>query len=142
MASHGVTHKVGIGGGGKPGKDDKSPDLLNTDLGERIEAKLGEILGRARSLLEENRLEVLAVAHALESNKTVTGDDVEAIIEGRQGPLIDGRPYHGEDFRELAEAYHKQVVAAHKSHSAVKVPLPSLNGQRYEVVRASEADEE
>jgi cell division protease FtsH len=142
VASHGVTHKVGIGGGGKPGKDDKSPDLLNTDLGQRIEGKLGELLERAGDLLEENRLEVLAVAHALESNKTVTGEDVEAIIEGRQGPLIDGRPYHGDDFREMAESYHAQVVAAHKTHSAVKVPLPSLNGQRYEVVGAAADGEE
>jgi ATP-dependent Zn protease len=134
VASHGVTHKVGIGGGGKPGKDDKTAELLQTDLGDRIESKLAELLGRSRSLLEDNRLEVLAVAHALESNKTVTGEDIEAIIEGRQGPLIDGRPYHGVDFKELAETYHTQVVAAHKDHSAVKVPLPSLNGQRYEVV--------
>ncbi len=143
VASHGVTHKVGIGGGGKPGKDDKTAELLQTDLGDRIESKLAELLGRSRSLLEDNRLEVLAVAHALESNKTVTGEDIEAIIEGRQGPLIDGRPYHGADFKEMAEAYHTQVVAAHKDHSAVKVPLPSLNGQRYEVVgtTADGADE-
>jgi cell division protease FtsH len=134
VASHGVTHKVGIGGGGKPGKDEKTAELLQSDLGNRIEAKLAELLGRSRSLLEDNRLEVLAVGHALESNKTVTGEDIEAIIEGRQGPLIDGRPYHGTDFKEMAETYHAQVVAAHKDHSAVKVPLPSLNGQRYEVV--------
>jgi cell division protease FtsH len=134
VASHGVTHKVGIGGGGKPGKDEKTAELLQTDLGDRIEEKLADLMGRSRSLLEDNRLEVLAVAHALESNKTVTGEDIEAIIEGRQGPLIDGRPYHGADFKEMAETYHAQVVAAHKDHSAVKVPLPSLNGQRYEVV--------
>jgi cell division protease FtsH len=134
VASHGVTHKVGIGGGGKPGKDEKTAELLQSDLGNRIEAKLAELLGRSRSLLEDNRLEVLAVGHALESNKTVTGEDIEAIIEGRQGPLIDGRPYHGTDFKEMAETYHAKVVAAHKDHSAVKVPLPSLNGQRYEVV--------
>jgi ATP-dependent Zn protease len=142
VASHGVTHKVGIGGGGKPGKDDKSAELLNTDLGHRIEAKLQELLERASALLEDNRLEVLAVAHALESNKTVTGEDIEAIIEGRPGPLIDGRPYHTEDFAEMAEQYHAQVLAAHKTHSAVKVPLPSLDGQRYEVVGAVTDPEE
>jgi cell division protease FtsH len=142
VASHGVTHKVGIGGGGKPGKDDKSAELLNTDLGHRIEAKLQELLERASALLEDNRLEVLAVAHALESNKTVTGEDIEAIIEGRPGPLIDGRPYHSDDFAEMAEQYHAQVLAAHKTHSAVKVPLPSLDGQRYEVVGAVTDSEE
>jgi cell division protease FtsH len=142
VASHGVTHKVGIGGGGKPGKDDKSAELLNTDLGQRIEAKLQELLERSSELLEDNRLEVLAVAHALESNKTVTGEDIEAIIEGRKGPLIDGRPYHTDDFAEMAEQYHAQVLAAHKTHSAVKIPLPSLDGQRYEVARAVTDSEE
>ena len=39
VACHGVTHKVGIGGGGKPGDDDKRKDqnLLLGGLGQRIE---------------------------------------------------------------------------------------------------------
>lgn len=32
-----------------------------------------------RTLLEENRLEVLAVTHALETHRTITGEDVSAI---------------------------------------------------------------
>jgi cell division protease FtsH len=130
IASHGVTHEVGIGGGGRPGgKGDKGneKDLLESNLGSRIEEKLGELFDRARVLLEENRLEVLAVAHALETNKTVTGDDVEAIIEGRQGPLIDGRPYHTEKFREMAEDYHRSIMQAHRTHSPVLHPLPNLD---------------
>jgi cell division protease FtsH len=137
VASHGVTHKVGLGGGGKPGKDDKDPDLLKGDLGERIEGKLAELLERVQKLLEDNRLDVLAVAHALESNKTVTGEDVEAIIEGRQGPLIDGRPYHSPEFAGMAEDYHAQVMAAHKTHSRVPVALPVLNGHRFEPIASS-----
>lgn len=128
VASHGVTHEVGIGGGGKPGKKDgkRGRDLLEGDLGNRIEAKLAELLARSGRLLEENRLAVLAIAHALETHKTVTGEDVEAIIEGRQGPLIDGRPYHVPDFLEAANEYHREVVAAHKGHSRPKVALPVL----------------
>jgi cell division protease FtsH len=141
LASHGVTHKVGLGGGGRPGKDEKDPDLLKGDLGERIEAKLAELLARSQKLLEDNRLEVLAVAHALESNKTVTGEDIEAIIEGRQGPLIDGRPYHSPEFVQMAEDYHSQVVTAHRSHSRVPVPLPVLDGHQFvPVVASSEKD--
>ncbi len=130
IASHGVTHRVGIGGGGKPGKEDEEPDLLKGDLGERIEGKLQEIFDRTERLVRENRSEVLAVAHALESHKTVTGEDVEAIIEGREGPLIDGRAYRSKEFIRTAEDYHSQVVDAHKGHAAVKVPLPQLNGRR------------
>jgi cell division protease FtsH len=129
IASHGVTHEVGIGGGGRPGKGEKKDtDLLEGSLGERIEEKLAEIMARTERMLEENRNEVLAVAHALETNKTVTGEDVEAIIEGREGPLIDGRAYDDDDFKAAAEAYHTQVVEAHKSHAAVAAALPRLGG--------------
>jgi cell division protease FtsH len=132
LAVHGVTQKVGIVGGGKPGDEGKKKDrdLLASSLGARIEAKLEELLRRTEELLAANRREVLAVAHALETHKTVTGDDIEAIIEGRQGPLIDGRPYLDPAFLEAAEAYHAQVVAAHKAHRRVEVPLPELNGHR------------
>ena len=75
VASHGVTQKVGIGGGGKPGKGDEkdhSQDLLEGTLGDRIEDKLAELMARTQRLLEANRRAVLAVAHALETHKTVT----------------------------------------------------------------------
>ena len=144
VTSHGVTHRVGIGGGGKPGRSENADekDLLDTSLGERIEKKLAELLERCTKLLEDNRVEVLAVAHALETHKTVTGDDVTAIIEGRLGPLIDGRPYRTEEFAERAEAYHASVVEAHKSHSRVPTPLPVLTGRWPEdpVAALTEAD--
>jgi cell division protease FtsH len=129
VASHGVTHEVGIGGGGRPGKGEgkKDQDLLDTGLGERIESNLEGLLGRTLDLVDKHRLQILAVAHALETHKTVTGEDVEAIIEGRPGPLIDGRPYHSDAFEELAERYHSQVVEAHKTHERVKVALPELD---------------
>jgi hypothetical protein len=137
VTSHGVTQKVGIGGGGKPGdnKKQKERNLLEGDLGNRIESKLAELLARTERLLADNRTEVLAVAHALETHKTVTGDDVEAVIEGREGALIDGRPYRTRQFAKAAESYHSQVVAAHKGHGKVEVPLPVLNGQRVELQR-------
>ncbi|HEX2700277.1 MAG TPA: AAA family ATPase [Acidimicrobiales bacterium] len=136
VASHGVTHEVGIGGGGRPGsgegKDgkDREKELLESGLGQRIEEKLADLLHRAERLLRENRQLVLAVAHALESNRTLTGEDVVAIVEGRQGPLLDGRPYHTPEFLELAEQYHNAAVSAHQGHGDVLLPLPrwSANG--------------
>jgi ATP-dependent Zn protease len=131
VTSHGVTHKVGIGGGGRPGADEKeTADLLKQGLGQRIEDKLEELMQRAEAIVTENRREVLAVAHALESNKTLTGDDITAIIEGEPGPLVDGREYHSPGFIAEAEAYHELVVAAHKGNAKVEVPLPELDGQR------------
>ena len=129
FASHGVTHRVGVGGGGKPGKAEGKKgdrDPLPGELGERIESKLDELSRRARDLLEDNRSMVLALAHALETNKTVTGEDVMAIIDGRPGPLLDGRMYHDPAFVAEAEAYHARVVSAHRSHRGVDVPLPAL----------------
>jgi len=130
VASHGVTHRVGIGGGGRPGEDDKRKkgSLLEGTLGVRIENKLAELLVTTEKLLSENRAAVLAVAHALETRKTLTGEDVEAIIEGRPGPLVDGTVYKSSRFRQLAEAYHEVVVTAHEQHAKVDVPLPVLNG--------------
>ncbi len=141
VASHGVTQSVGIGGGGKPGKGggggDKKEDpnkLLEGTLGSRIEDKLAELMDRTERLLLENRRAILAVAHALETHKTVTGEDIRAIIEGRPGALIDGTPYGTEEFMRLAEDYHNRVVAAHKGHGKVDIPLPLLNG-RYRTVQ-------
>jgi len=138
VASHGVTQKVGIGGGGKPGKGeekDHNKDLLEGTLGERIEDKLADLMDRTQRLLEANRRAILAVAHALETHKTVTGDDIQAIIEARPGTLIDGTPYGTADFDRMAEDYHNRVVAAHKGHGKVDIPLPLLNGH-HRVIRA------
>jgi hypothetical protein len=132
VASHGVTHRVGIGGGGKPGapdpKEGDTKDMLAGTLGRRIETKLDELLSRTHQLLADDRSAVFAVAHALETNKTVTGEDIEAIIEGQRGPLIDGRMYAEPEFLQLAERYHRDALNAHVGHAKVDLalPLPSV----------------
>ncbi len=137
VSSHGVTHKVGIGSGGRPGEPEDA-DLLASGLGERIEAHLGELLARAEALLSENRVSVLAVAHALETHRTVTGEDLVAIIEGRAGPLIDGSAYAHPSFALTAERYHAVAVAAHQGHGTLDVPLPVLDGDGPGVDAATE----
>ncbi|MGQ0521282.1 MAG: AAA family ATPase [Actinomycetota bacterium] len=110
--------------------DGTSRNMLETELGRRVETRLAELSVRTEQLLRENRREVLAIAHALETYKTLTGEDIEAIVEGHQGPLVDGRPYHNPEFMALAEQYHAKAVAAHQGHSRVDLPLPrwSTNG--------------
>ena len=133
IASHGVTHRVGIGGGGGGGgpthgeteKGRKQRELLEGHLGGRIERKLTDIFARAEELLRENRREVLSVAHALEAHKTLTGDDVRAVIDGTEGPLVDGRVYHAPGATELLEEYHREAVLAHAAHSHVDTALPA-----------------
>ncbi|HEX8804941.1 MAG TPA: AAA family ATPase, partial [Acidimicrobiales bacterium] len=127
ITSHGIVHKVGIGGGGRPGgKDEDESELLKGSLGERIEDNLRELLERSDTLLQEHRASVLALAYALETYKTIAGEDVKAIIAGTPGPLIDGRPYHEPAFVEQLEAYHAAVMDAHARHEGVTVPLPQL----------------
>ena len=135
ISSHGVTHRVGVGGGGRPGKpeEEKGRDLLKAGLGGRIEEKLQELFERTAQLVHENRVQVFAVTHALESHKTLTGEDIEAVIKGEQGPLIDGRVYATPEFEGIAEAYHAEVLDAHGRHGKVEVPLPKLNGHRADV---------
>lgn len=107
-------------------KDGRDRNVLESQLGRRAEEWLQRLYGEAGRILEANRREVLAVAHALETYKTITGDDIEAIIEGRQGPLVDGRPYARPEFLEAAEKYHAVAVAAHEAQSSIAMALPVL----------------
>ncbi|WP_307848589.1 AAA family ATPase [Microbispora oryzae] len=112
----------GIGFTGSPAghRDEMVPDMLP----ERIEFNLAQLLEKTAELIRENRRAVLIVAHALEQHKTLNGDDVVAVIEGRRGPLIDGSVYISDEFYEEIEAYHAAAVEAHRRHSTVPVELP------------------
>ena len=112
--------------GSYPIIDGTSRNLLETELGSRIEERLAELYDEVAELLETHRDQVLAVAHALEAHKTITGEDVEAVIRGTQGPLVDGRAYHQSDFVEVAEEYHDHAVAAHRDKAGVPVALPRI----------------
>ena len=98
--------------------------LFDSAFGQSVEDKLGELYEKSRQLLEEHRTEVLALAHALETVKTITGDDVAAIIEGTPGPTVDGRPYHDRSFLQMIERYHDAVLRAHKEHAGVETRIP------------------
>ena len=54
-------------------------------IAERVEGNLVILLEQARAILVEHRRDVLCLAHALESSKTLTGDDVKAVFERRPG---------------------------------------------------------
>ena len=93
-------------------------------LADRIEDNLSELLVRAEEILRENERWVLAVAHALESHKTFSGEDMTAIFEGTRGPLVDGTPYADDAFIDRLREYHAAVARAHREHSQPDVPLP------------------
>src|SRR6185295_13278458 len=99
--------------------EDGTRTLFDGEFGHQVEAKLQDLYRRAWDLLEENRAEILAVAHALETHKTVTGDDIAAVIEGTVGPTVDGRTYQEPSFRQMLENYHAAALRAHKAHGSL-----------------------
>jgi ATP-dependent Zn protease len=126
IGSHGVSKlAITAGRGMGTAEDGTDRNLLESELGRRVETKLAELYEVTERLLLENRSEILAVANALETHRTVSGDDVQAIIEGREGPLVDGRPYHEAAFIAELERYHEAALAAHKAHAGVEVSMPS-----------------
>jgi hypothetical protein len=71
-------------------------------------------------------VKVLSLAHALETHKTLTGDDVIAVLNTESGPLVDGRPYRDEANIAAIEKYHESAVTAHKEHKKPEITLPIL----------------
>ena len=95
-------------------------------LSDRIEENLSKLLVQAEEILRENRNQVLALAHALETHKTLSGEDVAAVIDGVQGSIVDGRPYLDAQFLAEIEKYHQASVIAHQEHRVPDVHLPAL----------------
>jgi cell division protease FtsH len=127
VSSYSTAQRLQVGSpGGGPGKreGEKPEAMIRRALADRIEDKLGDLLARAAAILTENRAEVLALAHALEIHRTLTGDDVEAVIEGREGDTVDGTAYRDAEFAGRLEDYHTAAVGAHRGHSRMPMALP------------------
>lgn len=124
LTAHDVVQQMaGRGVGYRPGR---TVDKDAIQLTNRIETLLQLIFEKATRLLAENRTMVLAIAHALETHKTISGEDIAAIMENRQGPKVDGRPYHDPVFVDIAENYHRMALEAHRRTGEVDLPLPVL----------------
>ncbi|MFC4946821.1 AAA family ATPase [Pseudonocardia sp. GCM10023141] len=119
--------EVGSPGGGRggPPKGESTEKVLRHALADRIENQLEELLDRAETILKENRAGVLAIAHALETHKTLSGEDIEAVLECREGVTVDGTVYADESFTAQLEEYHSAAAGAHRGHSPVSLSLPS-----------------
>lgn len=125
ISSHASNRRFEIGspGGAKGG----SSKELRGALGNRIEDQLSVLLKKAERILKENRNQVLALAHALETYKTLSGEDVSAVIEGVQGSIVDGRPYKNKAFLAKIERYHKAALVAHREHRTPAVVIPPIS---------------
>ncbi|WP_198950211.1 AAA family ATPase [Kineosporia sp. A_224] len=116
------TGSSGVGFGAQLGGKREEP--AHAQLGQRIEQNLSRLFEEAERYLRENRAQVLALAHALETHKTLNGEDVVAVLEQRRGPLVDGTFYADPAFAAELEAYHAAAVDAHRNHAPVATSLP------------------
>jgi cell division protease FtsH len=120
--------EVGSPGGGRGGALKKGQDpeaQARHALADRIEDKLTTLLDRTEQILRENRNDVLALAHALETHKTLSGEDVVAVLEHTRGPLVDGRAYSDESFLAELNDYHLAAARAHREHSQEQLNMPA-----------------
>jgi ATP-dependent Zn protease len=114
------------GGSGMPAGQRDNATMIRHRLADRIEDNLASMLERTAALLREHRRDVLVLSHALETFKTLTGDDIDAVLNGRPGPTVDGRPYADPVFYKQIEAYHRAAVVAHQNHTGIMLSLPGL----------------
>jgi cell division protease FtsH len=121
--STGKRLEVGSPGGGQKRGPDPEAELRHA-LADRIEDNLTTLLTRAEEVLRDNRSHVLALAHALESHKTLSGEDVAAVFEHTTGPVVDGRPYSDPEFLAELDTYHQSAAQAHRDHSHEQLALP------------------
>ena len=126
ISSHASNRRFEVGApGGAKGKDDGARELRRA-LADRIEDNLSSLLAKAEMVLRDNKGKVLSLAHALEIHKTISGEDVVAVMEGGKGPLVDGAPYQSPENVALIERYHEAALIAHKGHEKPAVQIPTF----------------
>jgi ATP-dependent Zn protease len=122
--------EVGSPGGGQGGRNKKGQDPeaeMRRALADRIEDNLHGLLGRVEGIIRDDRGRVLSLAHALEMHKTLSGDDVVAVIERTQGPFVDGRPYADPGLLQRLEEYHHEAANAHREHGTIPLSMPEAS---------------
>lgn len=109
---------------------DGKGDHRRSAVDDAVEAKLQELFAKVSQLLESERWFVLAIAHALISRSTITGEDITAIDEGTVGVVLDGAWYHDQANRLRLEEFHARARAHHEDKAPYfrhEVPnLPSM----------------
>jgi cell division protease FtsH len=126
VSSFATGQRLQTGTPGGPGKGTNEDPQAHARrmLADRIEDNLSTLLTQAGEILRDNERHVLALAHALETYKTLSGEDVVAVFEYQRGPLVDGTPYADDEFIAQLREYHLAAARAHHEHAAPALPLP------------------
>jgi ATP-dependent Zn protease len=123
VSSYASSRRMELGAPGAP-RANAAKEEMRRALADRIEDNLAGLLTKSEVLLNENRNHVLAVAHALETYKTLSGNDVHAVIEGRIGDVVNGEVYLRPENIEALENYHRSALQAHREHRKPDLSLP------------------
>jgi cell division protease FtsH len=126
VSSFATGQRLQMGTPGGPGKGTNEDPQAHARrmLADRIEDNLSTLLTQAEGILRDNERHVLALAHALETYKTLSGEDVTAVFECQRGPLVDGTPYADDEFIARLREYHLAAARAHHEHAVPVVSLP------------------
>jgi len=87
-----------------------------------VEALLSEVFEEVSVLIGRDRHLVLALAHALELHKSLSGSDAMAVLGLRKGPVLDGSVYDSPRVANALEEYHRAMVQSR--HGAGEAPSP------------------
>ncbi|MEJ7765679.1 MAG: hypothetical protein WKF86_09305, partial [Acidimicrobiales bacterium] len=120
LASHSATFEAMEGA--QPGMPDRA--VHDRAFGGRVESQLKQFYDEVYVLMEENRTELLTLAHALEIHGALSGSDVEAVLNKTQGPVVDGSVYADATFLAELEAYHAEVMVKLREPGPVEIRLP------------------
>ena len=107
-------------------------------LADRIEDNLGVLLVKVEEILRDNERYVLALAHALESHKTLSGEDVTAVLRGRarsarERRAVRGRRVHRQAAR-LPPGGQARAPAAQPAAADAAVGRARVRGHRSRVL--------
>ena len=123
VSSYASSRRMELGAPGAT-KPNANKQEMRRALSDRIEDNLTALLKRVDQLLRKDRVTVLALAHALETHKTLSGADVSAVIEGKRGDILDGGVYRKSTNIRAIEAYHRSALKAHLEHRQPDISLP------------------
>lgn len=123
VSSYASSRRMELGAPGGPKANDAKAEMRRA-LADRIEDNLAALLKKSEALLKRDRSTILAVAHALETHKTLSGLDVAAVIEGAKGDVVDGKVYQSRSNLKKLEEYHRSALIAHKEHRKPDLQLP------------------
>jgi len=104
--------------------NDDLSDARREEFDRRVEATLQQLFERTHQLMYDNRWFLAAIAHALQQHKTITGEDIDAIYRGHQGPTLDGAVYRSSAFLEEYGAYLAAAQEAHRAQGPIRATMP------------------